>query len=132
MFPNLRAFLVCRDVLKNSRNDSVISIINIFNELRVSKFPIFIDSICLVAIYGGVQGEFTHHFEIWEKDELLTQTPKETFFLEDRNAMFHVVAYIDGMTIEKPRHFVLKTVLNGIVQGEVTLGIFKPLKEGLI
>lgn len=126
--PNLKAFLVCRDVLQNSRNTQVISIINIFNELRVNKFPAHVDSICLVAIYGGVPGEYVHHFEIFENDRLVGKTGEDKFFLEDRNAIFHVAAYVEGILVKKPMHLEIKSILNGITTGHTTLGIFKPFK----
>ncbi|MFP4499139.1 MAG: hypothetical protein ACLFQV_13095 [Vulcanimicrobiota bacterium] len=126
--PDLKALLCCKDVLKNSRNPSVISIINIFNELRVSKFPLNIETICLVAIYGGAAGEFKHRFEIYEKDQKIGGTPDETFFLENRNSIFHVIAYIDGLGVAEPKHFVIRSLIDGEVDGETTLGIFKPFR----
>lgn len=124
---SLKAFLISRDVLANTRNPSVISIINIFNELRVSQFPADLGTFCLVAIYGGAPGKYTHHFEIWSKDEQVGDTEPSEFFLEDSISMFHVVSYLDGIRIEEPRQITFKSILDGEVIGTASLGIFKPL-----
>jgi hypothetical protein len=124
----LKAFLVCKDVLYNSRDQSVISIINVFNQLQVSQYPANIDTICIVAIYGGAPGEYRHHLEIWERDVQIGDTAESTFFLEDRNAFFHAASYLDGILVNEPRHLIFKAVLNGEVKGETSLGIFKPLR----
>jgi hypothetical protein len=124
---NLKAFLICRDVLKNGRNELVISIINVFNQLLVNAFPIFVETLCVVAIYGGAPGEYTHHFEVWDGELLIGTTSQECFFLEDRNQFHYAVAHFDGLLIEQPKHLMFKAVLNNEVKGEATLGIFKPL-----
>lgn len=126
--PSLKAFVVCRDVLLNSRASSVISIIDIFNELRISRFPAQIGTIALVALYGGAVGEFSHRFEMWEKGMLIGNIPEQTFFLEDINAVFHTVTHLDGVFAEEPRHLTFKAICNGVEAGTATLGIFKPLK----
>ncbi|MCD4785424.1 MAG: hypothetical protein K8T10_16515 [Candidatus Eremiobacteraeota bacterium] len=125
----LKAFLVCRDVLVNSRKDSVISIINIFNELRVNKFPAELGTICLVAIYSGAPGEYTHHFEIWTRGVQVGDTPLSKFFLENSVSMFHVASYMDGVVCEQPQQFTFKSFLNGEEMGSTSLGIFKPLHD---
>ncbi len=125
--PFLQAFLICRDVLVNSRAPSVISIIDVFNELRVNKFPAHLGTICLVALYGGAVGQFHHHFEVWERDEMVGKIDPMPFFLEDINSLFHGVSHIDGIYAEEPRHLIFKAFLEGKQTGQVSLGIFKPL-----
>lgn len=126
---SLKAFLIARDVLANTRNSSVISIINIFNELRVSQFPADLGAFCLVAIYGGAPGKYTHHFEIWTKGEQIGDTEPSEFFLEDSISMFHVVSYLDGVRCEEPQQITFKSVLDGEIAGTASLGIFRPLWE---
>ncbi len=126
----LKAFLIARDVLANTRNSSVISIINIFNELRVSQFPAELGTFCLVAVYGGAPGKYTHNFEIWTKGERIGDTEPSEFFLEDSISMFHVVSYLDGIKCEEPQQITFKSILDGEVIGTASLGIFKPLWEG--
>lgn len=126
---SLKAFLIARDVLENKRNSSVISIINIFNELRVSKFPAEPGAFCLVAIYGGAPGKYIHNFEIWIKGEQIGDTEPSEFFLEDSISMFHVVSYLDGIRCEEPQQITFKSILDGEVTGTASLGIFKPLWE---
>lgn len=123
----LKAFLVCRDVLVNSRKDSVISIINIFNELRVNKFPAELGTICLLAIYSGAPGEYTHHFEIWARGEQIGDTDPAKFFLENSISMFHVASYMDGVVCDEPQQFTFKSFLDRKEMGSASLGIFKPL-----
>lgn len=127
--PDLRAFVVCREVLLNSRSPNVISIINIFNELRVNMFPAHIGTICLVALYGGAVGEFRHRIEVWEKGVRVGDVPYSSFFLEDVNALYHATSYLDGIHAAEPKHFVFKAILNDIEVGRTSLGIFKPLGE---
>jgi hypothetical protein len=129
IIPGIKSFVICRDVLVNSRNPSVISIINIFNELRMSVFPAYAGTICLVAIYGGAVGEFRHRFETWERDEKIGETPDHPFFLEDVNAMFHAMTYLDGIYAEEPKHLVFRAMVNNVEVGRTSLGIFKPLKD---
>ena len=126
---SLKAFLIARDVLANTRNSSVISIINIFNELRVSQFPADLGTFCLVAVYGGAPGKYKHQFEIWSKGEQIGDTEPSEFFLEDSISMFHVVSYLDGLRCEEPRQITFKSILDGEIIGTASLGIFKPLWE---
>ena len=125
----LKAFLVCRDVLLNSRRDNVISIINIFNELRVNKFPAELGTICLVAIYSGLAGEYNHHFEIWTRGKQVGGTDSTKFFLENSISMFHVASYMDGVIVEQPQQFTFKSFLDGEETGRASLGVFKPLHD---
>jgi hypothetical protein len=127
---SLKSFLICRDVLRNSRNNLVISIINVFNQLLANSFPIFIEHLCIVAIYGGAPGEYVHHFEIWDGENLIGSTNKETFFLEDRNQFHYVISYFDGLMIEEPKHLLFRAILDDEIKGETSLGIFKPLTTG--
>ena len=124
---SLKAFLIARDVLVNRRSENVISIINIFNELRVNKFPAELGTICLVAIYGGAPGKYTHHFELWSRDKLIGGTDPTEFFLESSISMFNVVSYMDGVVCEEPQQFTFKSILDGKEMGLSSLGIFKPL-----
>jgi len=124
---SLRSFLICRDVLENQRNSNVISIINIFNELRVSKFPAELGSICLVSIYGGAPGKHTHHFELWCRGEHVGGTDDAEFFLEDSISSFHVVSYMDGVLCDEPQQFTFKSIINGEEMGVASLGVFRPL-----
>lgn len=121
--PSLRAFLVCADVLKNSRNDQVISIINVFNELEIGEFPASIDTLCIVAVYAGKAGNYKHRFEIMEGSHRVGQTPEAPFTLEDNNAMFHAISYIDEFKIDRPHRLTFRALLNGKAIGETTLDI---------
>lgn len=126
---SLNAFLVCRDVLMNRRNSNVISIINIFNELQVDKFPAHLGTLCLVAIFSGAPGQYKHHFEIWSRDKLIGGTDPVDFFLESSISMFNSVTFLDGIISEEPQQLTFKSLINGHEKGRTGLGIFKPFKE---
>lgn len=122
----LNAFLCCRDVLVNRRNDKVITIVNVFNELRVNKFPANLGSLCLVSAYSGAAGEYTHHFEIWSRGMQIGKSDPAHFFLENSISMYHVVTFLDGVVCEEPQQLTLRSILNGVEMGRIGLGIFKP------